>query len=461
MTFLNACLNARGPMQAKTIARRTRLAVVAVAALTALGACSGDSWFGGDNTPALPGKRISVLEHERRLEPAAGSVATIHLPAPEPNDDWPQAGGYSHHAMQHLVVGEVPQEVWRADAGEGSGSRNRLLGEPVVGAGRVYVVDADAQVSAFDAAGGDRLWQVDVVPDHESGNSILGGGVAYADGRVYVTTGFAQVIALDAASGQELWRTRVTSPVRAAPTVNGGRVFIVTLDNKGMALAASDGRILWTHSGVEETATLLGGAAPAADNGVVVMAYSSGELATLREDTGAPLWSDAILAARRTDATSNLADIRARPVIDNGRLFVVGHSGLLVGIDMRTGDRAWELEFAGLQQPWVAGGVVYALSVENELVAVDASTGRILWVVQLASWEDPEDHTGRIEWAGPTLASDRLIVTGSHGLALSISPYDGEILGQVDLPTGISLAPAVAGGTLYFLTDDADLIAFR
>lgn len=457
MTFTTT----QGSMQAMTIAKRARLAVVAMAALAALSACSGESWFGSDNTPALPGKRITVLEHERRLEPAAGAVASIRLPTPEPNDDWPQAGGYSHHAMQHLVVGTLPEEAWRADAGEGSGSRNRLLGEPVVAAGRVYVVDADAEVSAFDAETGERLWQVDTVPDYESGDSILGGGVAFADGRVFVTTGFAQVIALDAATGQEIWRSQVTSPVRAAPTVNGGRVFIVTLDNKGMALAASDGRILWTHAGVEESAALLGGAAPAADNGVVVMAYSSGELVALREDTGASLWSDAILAARRTDATANLADIRARPVLDNGRLFVVGHSGLMVGIDMRTGDRAWELEFAGLQQPWVAGGVVYALSIKNELTAIDAANGRVLWVVQLASWEDPEDRSGRIEWAGPTLASDRLIVTGSHGVALSISPYDGTILGQVDLPTGISLAPAVAGGTLYFLTDDADLIAFR
>lgn len=441
--------------------RGLRLAAVVGGLLAALSGCGGESWLGGSTTPALAGKRITVLEHDRRLEPASASQATIRLPAPEPNSDWPQAGGYSHHAMQHLVVGAMPEVIWRADAGEGSGSRNRLLGEPVVGAGRVYTVDAEAVVSAFDAKDGDRLWQTSLAPDHESGNAILGGGVAYDGGRVYVTTGFAQVIALDATNGTELWRTQVTSPVRAAPTVFGGRVFIVTLDNKGMALAATDGRILWTHAAVEETASLLGGAAPAADNGVVVMAYSSGELVALREDSGAPLWSDAILATRRTDATANLADIRARPVIDANRLFVVGHSGLLVGIDMRTGDRAWEVELAGLQQPWVAGGTLYAISIENQLVAVDALTGRIQWVVELASWEDPEDRTGRIEWTGPTLASDRLIVTGTHGVALTVSPYTGQVLGRVELPTGISLAPAVADGTLYFLTDDADLIAFR
>lgn len=438
-----------------------RLGVLLGAGL-AVAACSGDSWLGDNAAPPLPGERISVLEHERRLEPSRGAAAvTVRLPAPEPNADWPQAGGYSHHAMQHLMIADTPAQAWRVSAGSGSDSRNRLMGEPVVGDGRVYTVDADAVVRAFDATTGRRLWQQSLAPRNERGNAILGGGVAFDGGRVFVTTGFAQTVALDAATGEELWRTGVTAPVRAAPTVLGGRVFVVTLDNKGVALAASDGRILWTHAGVEETTSLLGGAAPAADGGVVIMPYSSGEVMALREDSGTPLWADAIIATRRTEATANLSDIRARPVIDGSRVFVAGHSGLLTAIEMRTGDRIWELELVGLQQPWVAGNFLFVVSADNQLVAVEADTGRVLWTQQLARWKNPQKRTGHIEWAGPTLASDRLIITGSHGVALSVSPYSGEVLGRVDLPQGISLAPAVADGTLYFLTDRADLIAFR
>lgn len=436
-------------------------AAVAGALALALTGCGSD-WLGENDAPPLPGKRISVLEHERRLEPSVGAEdITIRLPPPEPNADWPQAGGFSHHAMQHMEIGANPERVWAQDAGTGSGSRNRLLGEPIVADGRVYVIDAEAAVSAFDAGTGEQLWRRTLAPAHEDDAALLGGGLAYADGRVFATTGFAQVVALDAGTGEEIWRTDVTAPVRAAPTVNGGRVFVVTLDNKGLALAASDGRILWTHAGVEETASLLGGAAPAVDNGVVVMAYSSGELVALRVDSGTPLWSDAILAVRRTDATADLADIRARPVIDGNRLFVVGHSGLLVAIDMRTGERAWEIELAGTEQPWVAGDYLFVVSTDNQLVAVEATSGRILWVRQLARWTDPEDRSGRIRWAGPTLASDRLIVTGSHGVALAVSPYNGEVLGRIELPEGVSLSPAVAEGTLYFLTDEAQVIAYR
>jgi len=42
-----------------------------------------------------------------------------------------------------------------------------------------------------------------------------------------------------------------------------------------------------------------------------------------------------------------------------------------------------------------------------------------------------------------------------------VSPYTGRILGKVDVPDGVSITPIVAQNTLYFLTDDAELVAYR
>ena len=66
-----------------------------------------------------------------------------------------------------------------------------------------------------------------------------------------------------------------------------------------------------------------------------------------------------------------------------------------------------------------------------------------------------------IDWSGPVLAGDRLIVAGSHDKALTLSPYTGEILGEVDLPGGAAISPAIARETIYLLTDEARLVAFR
>ena len=45
--------------------------------------------------------------------------------------------------------------------------------------------------------------------------------------------------------------------------------------------------------------------------------------------------------------------------------------------------------------------------------------------------------------------------------AFSVSPYTGEPLGRSEFPDGVFINPVVADGTLYVLTDGADLIAMR
>jgi hypothetical protein len=44
---------------------------------------------------------------------------------------------------------------------------------------------------------------------------------------------------------------------------------------------------------------------------------------------------------------------------------------------------------------------------------------------------------------------------------MTVSPYTGEPLGRMEVPDGITMPPIVADGTIYFLTDDAELIAYR
>jgi outer membrane protein assembly factor BamB len=249
--------------------------------------------------------------------------------------------------------------------------------------------------------------------------------------------------------------------VRNGPTVSDGRIFVVTVENELDVLAAEDGRRLWNHNGIPETASLLGGASPAVEGEVVVAAYSSGELYALTVENGRPLWSDNFSSTRSVGAISNLADIRGRPVIDRGRVFAASHSGRIAAIDLRTGDRAWEQDFGSTQSPWVAGDYVYVLSNENELICLTRNEGKIRWVRQLPNYQNERKRKDPMIWAGPVLGSDRLIVLSSDGEALSVSPYTGEPLGRDEMSAGGYMAPAIADNSLYVLTDDASLAAYR
>lgn len=437
-----------------------RWAVIVTAFL--LAGCGNNIFTGESDKDILPGTRISVLALERELRPDLGAIDTaIRLPKPEDAAAWPQAGGLSHHAMHHMKLGDAPELEWSESIGEGGGKRNRVLAEPVVAEGRIYTMDSEGIVTAFDARTGKDLWESETAPEDDDEGSFLGGGLGYDEGRLFVTGGYAQVVALDAKTGKELWRASVESPIRAAPTINGGRVFVTTVENQVAAFAASSGRQLWTYSAASTPTILMGAAAPAVDGGVVIAPFTNGEVVALRVDNGAVLWTETVVAVRRTEAAASLPDISARPVIDRGRVYVVGHSGVTVAIDLRTGQRVWDVPVAGVYEPWIAGDFLFVISIDAEVVCIDVRSGRILWVTQLPGFEDMEDKKGRIVWAGPVVAGDRVIAVGSNEEALSLSPYTGAVIGKMDLDSPATLPPVLANGTMYLLNDDGDLAAYR
>lgn len=441
--------------------RRAILIGLALAVAGSVGACDWFDWLGTSNkkTP-LPGRRIAVLQTTRDFEADPRlSEETVRLPRPERNADWPQAGGYPDHVMYHLELADQLKQAWRSSIGSGTSSRSHLYAGPVVANGRVFTIDTDGDVSAFDLQDGKRIWTSDITPEDES-SAVVAGAVSVYGNRVFVTSGYAEVLALDAEDGKIQWRTNLTAPVRAAPTLSGDRVFVTTVDNQLIALAADDGRKLWDHSGISETAGLLGGASAAVDGANVIAAYSSGELFALRADSGRVTWAENLAAVRRADAVSALAVV-ARPVVDRGLVLAVSHSGRFAAVELRSGGRIWDREVASANMPWVAGEFVYILTTSADLLCMTRRDGRIRWVQSLPRFENPDREKDPITWSGPVLAGDRLLVVGSTGDALAISPYTGQPLGRLDIGGKTLIAPVVADGTLLILSDDGDLTAYR
>ncbi len=431
-----------------------------------LGACSTfgdayDSIFPGPAEQILPGQRIAILSLDRGLHPdPAVAEMQVQLPEPYVNRTWSHFGGNSEHAMYHLALGDSPRRVWTADIGEGSSDDRRLLAQPLVVEGVVYTMDSLATVSAYDAARGKLLWRSDLEPEDED-DGYFGGGIAYEAGRIYVSTGFARVFSLEAETGAVVWQQSVPAPIRAAPAAANGRVFVVTLDNQTIALSSENGERLWSHSGLQETTGLVGGASPAVSGSTVIVPYSSGEIIGLLAENGRILWSESLSSVTRVDPLGDIAHIRGAPVIDRGVVFAISHSGRMIAVDLRRGVRAWEVAFGGVEMPWVGGEFIFVLTNDAQLVCLTRREGRIRWVRPLARFANPEQQEDPIHWAGPVLAGDRLIVAGSNRQALSISPYSGEVLGVIELPDSVYLAPVVADSTLYFLTEGANLVALR
>ena len=426
----------------------------------ALGGCGlWDNWFGTEKKP-LPGKREPVMTTGLGLRVDTNAPKVV-LPPPVRNVAWPQAGGNPAHLMGHLAANEQLAEAWRAGIGEGGGYRQKILAQPVVANGLVYTMDSDAVVSAFQMSGGARVWRTDSkAKDDDSTN--VGGGLAFDRGTLYAVNGLGEIVAFDAATGKARWRNTFGAPTRSAPTIVEGRIFVVTIEDRLLALAADDGRRLWDHQATNPVTEVLGQPAPAYANGLVVAGFGSGELACLRADSGNVVWSDSLGGGLGSPTMTDFSSIRGRPAISNGRVFAIGMGGVALALDLPTGRRLWERHVSGMDSPWVAGSWMFIVSAGQEMAALNTADGKVAWLAPLPSWENPDKHTGSISWWGPVWVSDRLVVTGTTGEALAVSPYTGAILGRQPLSAAAApIEPVVADGTLLVVTNDGRLLALR
>ena len=426
----------------------------------ALSGCSTvtDLFDSDDDRPPLEGERISVLELADALEPTQAALEAYGLVMPPPwkNEFWPQTGGYPNHAMQNLHLSENElSRIWKADIGTGANDELPLTAQPILVDGKIYTLDTHAQLSAFDINTGQSVWRIDTAHPEEN-DPVIGGGLAYSGGVLYLTNGYKEILAVIPTDGEILWRKTLPAPSRAAPTVMDGRIFTLTLDNRLIAMDARTGEQLWSYESLAENAGLVGAASPAASRDIVVAAFSSGDIAALRVQNGSTAWTGNLSPLKRFGGLSPLSDIKAPPVIDRGVVFAASFGGRLVAIDAASGRRIWQKEIGSTNMPWVAGNYVFVLSTDNQLVAFARENGHIAWVTKIQN-----NSKEKLYFAGPVLAGGRLFVVGSSGVVVEANPETGKIIRQWDAGDQIRLAPIIAGGTMYILSDNGTLSAYR
>lgn len=439
---------------AQIMSKHLRLAALWLFVGLAIAGCSSvKSMFGGGDVqqPASPGTRESVIATGNKLDVSDISKIPVVVPAAYLNANWSQPGGVPSNAPQHVTLRDKISRIWTASAGKGSSTQGRLTAIPVVAENKVFVLDTRATVRAFSTNGGRKIWTSALTPKGEEADEGFGGGLAYDSGRLFVSTAFGSIVALDPSSGKRLWTKNIGVLIRSAPTVSDGRIFVIGVNNQVFALSTTDGSTLWKFRGTGESAGLISNTSPAVAEGIVVVPYTTGDLIAFKANSGSVIWSDSLTRTGRLSSTSSLNDIAGRPVIHNGRVIAISHSGRLAAIDLKTGKRLWSRNFPGTQTPWVAGEYVFFISASNILMAISHSDGKIRWIKRL----------GKGHWAGPVLAGGRLIVISGAGRIANISPYTGTEVSIQGTGEKIFIPPIVAGNTLYFLNDKAKLIAMR
>jgi outer membrane protein assembly factor BamB len=409
---------------------------------------------------AADGRRISVIAFDEKVavsETLQGQ--DFFLPPAAALAEWPQPGGPPDTLTENIEAAANFDVAWRKGFGKGSNAKVHVTAPPVMADGKVFVMDAEADVVALDARTGAQLWKRRLKAENRRDKIGFGGGVAYSGGKVYVSSGYRFVAQLDAGTGEVGWRQDVSSPIHGAPTVSNGKVFAISTDNELLSFDAATGNPTWTFQALVEPARILSASSPAAAGDVIIAAFASGELVALRAGNGNDLWNNALSRASRTNALSEIRDVAGRPVVFKGDVYAASHSGVFAAIDLRSGQPRWSVPVSSITTPWPAGDVVYIISRAGEVICVSRESGQVHWIKDLN--EGVKKTKDRTLFFGPVLASDKLIVVGSDGRALALNPKTGEVTKTIKLGGPALIAPVAAGGTVYVVTDKAELVAIR
>jgi len=229
--------------------------VFTAALCVALGVSAQEIAGGASTTTTKALSGVTAITHAILYDAAATTKNWIH-----PNGSYDQTRFYRGNQINAGNVAKLkPAFVFQTAVLES------METAPIVVDGVMFLTTSFNHVYAIDAATGEEFWHY----KHKLGAIVTvccgnnNRGVAIEGGRLFMGTIDAKLVALDAKTGNVLWQTQIADPEKGysetmAPAVVDGKVIIGT--NGGeygirgfvKAFDAKDGKVLWTFNTIPE-----------------------------------------------------------------------------------------------------------------------------------------------------------------------------------------------------------------
>jgi outer membrane protein assembly factor BamB len=285
------------------------------------------------------------------------------------------------------------------------------------------------------------LWQLKARADIEFPPSV-------AYGKVYVAQQKGRFFALNARTGKVVWTRHFPHCAAASPTIRDGIVYQAFMNRRpcqqnaggtrGFVIAwdARTGHELWrVNAGAVESSPLLIG------NRLFFGSWDRHLYAYTLRGRRRPLLQWTFLADDQ---------IIAAPAHAGRTVYIATSNGSVYGVDARRGQLRWHAtSFSRFGRreyfyatPTVAYGRVFVGNADGTVYAFGASSGHLLWAREVGTYV----YTAAAVWR-------RTVFVGTwDGTFIALDARTGEPRWRFDAPSGITGAPTVLAGLVYFST---------
>ena len=323
------------------------------------------------------------------------------------------AGGivYTLDASGNLSASSASNggRIWRSSIlPEGESGKGVVGGGIAVSGNGVFVTSPYSEVIAFDASNGQRLWTKKM-------EIAMRGAPTVADGKVYAVDRNNTVYAFNVSDGEIAWSFNTIPETSglvgsSSPAVGGGLV-IAPLSTGDVVAFNAKGEPAWSDS-LSRTGRFAGfaqlsdvSARPVIADGTVYAVGVSGRMIAASLRDGRRLWDQEIASAYM-------------PAVSGNSVFAVTVDGRVVAVDRQNGVLRWaqqlpvgekkkRITYAG---PLLAGGRLYVGSSEGQLLTFDPANGSQLGAITI----------GEPVFIAPIAVNGRIYVLGDKGSLIAI-----------------------------------------
>ena len=355
-------------------------------------------------------------------------------------ENWP---GLTVDGDAVYAISGLPQQVYILDAetltpkatfSPPAETKNVPYWSPVTVGGDLAFVgfgaagSGNAALYAFDPETGQQQWSVPV-------ESIIMPQPAYVDGVVYAGDSSGRVYAVDVESKRIKpgWPFEAGSSIWASPLVEGGRVYVASMNHYLYSLDAESGDLIWEQK--------LGGALAAPprladgltlEDGILYIGAFDGRIHAVRADTGE------IVEGFDFQAENWIWSL---PLMVDGELFVTALDGRLYALEPSTGAVIAPYPYNSSEidnkQDVIRAAPVQA----DEFIVVATESGRVIAVQAETAQRGCYWPSGTPEsaiYTTPVVSGDLIYVILMNG---QVHTLDREALDSGICATGRSFAP--------------------
>jgi outer membrane protein assembly factor BamB len=241
-----------------------------------------------------------------------------------------------------------------------------IVGSPVVVDKSLYTGSSDGKLYSIDAVYGEKNWEFDTGGKIWT-SPVVDGGV------VYVSNYGRKLFAVSGADGTLIWQTELPSSIASSPAVSGDNIFLGTFDNHLYAIDRTSGKERWSFEGGNWFWST-----PIVKDGTVYAGCLDNKIYALDAGTGRELWqfvadgpivSEPVLANNLILVASQAGNIyvldpdkgnlvqtihigypiKAPLFVEENTIYVHAGNLCVYGIDMKSGEKAWEFCYSSTE----------------------------------------------------------------------------------------------------------------